>query len=134
MPETNLLYRIENFLDQPKLKKLNLRFDQLDIFSFYQGEFLNLESRKSGHVVIKKTEAHSLMKMRVLDRIIFSCALHFTPGKKGKMQSIPKPLSKGHIELDKDRFVLHYTIESPKKEKQLQFCFVYQKLQEDFVK
>ncbi|WP_435625326.1 hypothetical protein [Flagellimonas sp.] len=132
MPETNLPYRFENFLDQPKLKKLNLHFDQLDIFSFYQGEFLKLNSRKSGRVVITKTAKPGLMNLKVMDQIIFSCALEFTKGKKSKMRNVPEPLGKGHIEMDTDRFVLHYTIESQRKDQQLQFCFVYQKLKQDF--
>lgn len=132
MPKTNLLYRFENFLDQPKLKKLNLRFDQLDIFSFYQGEFVNLKSKKHGHVVIKKTEDHRLLNMKVMDQIIFSCAFHFNYRTKSRMSKVPEPLARGYIEIEEDRFVLHYTLESIKKDKQLQFCFIYQKLQEDF--
>lgn len=132
MPKTNLLYRLENFLDQPKLKKLNLRFDQLDIFSFYQGKFLTVKSRKKGHVIITKTKNPNELRMRVMDQLIFSCALEFTKGKKSKMHNVPEPLGKGHIEMDADRFVLHYTMESQKKDQRLQFCFVYQQFQHDF--
>ena len=126
----NISEVIQDFFETKKRNKLNLRFDQLDIFSFYQGEFLNLESRKSGHVILRKTKDRSLMNMRVLDRITFSCALHFTQGKKSKMHNLPEPLGKGHIAMDANRFVLHYTIESQKKDGQLEFCFVYQKLQD----
>ena len=130
MPKTNLLQRFDHFLDQPDLKRLNLRFDQLDIFSFYQGEFLNLKSKKKGHVIITKTSNPHELRMRVMDHIIFSCGLRYIQGKKSKMQRVPTPLGKGHIQLDADKFVLHYTLESPEKDRQLLFCFIYQKLQE----
>ncbi|WP_435624304.1 hypothetical protein [Flagellimonas sp.] len=126
----NISEVIQDFFETKKRKRLNLHFDQLDIFSFYQGEFLNLKSRKSGRVVITKTANPRLMNMKVMDQIIFSCALEFTRGKKSKMQKVPEPLARGHIEMDADRFVLQYTLESPKKDRQLQFCFVYQKLQD----
>ncbi|MEM6540796.1 MAG: hypothetical protein AAF634_06515 [Bacteroidota bacterium] len=128
----NISELIQDFFETKKRKRLNLRFDQLDIFSFYQGEFLTVKSRKKGHVIITKTKNPHELRMRVMDQLIFSCALEFTKGKKSKMHNVPEPLAQGHIEMDADRFVLHYTMESQKKDQRLQFCLVYQQLQHDF--
>ena len=68
----NISEVFESFFKNKNQKRLNLRFDQLDIFSFYQGEFLNLKSRKKGHVIITKTKNPYELRMRVMDHIIFS--------------------------------------------------------------
>ncbi len=129
MPKTDLLYRIDNFLNKPTPKKLNLHFNQLDIFSFYQGQLLNVEARNHGHLVITKTADPNLMNMKVMDQYIFSFSFQFFNGRKTKMLNLPKPLGQGHIHIKEDRFVLYYTIESPNKDRQVHLCYVYQQLQ-----
>lgn len=128
MPKTHVIYRIQNFLDQPKLTELNLCFDQLDIFSFYQGRFLNVKSRKFGNLVLSKAPK-GMARVEVMDQLIFSFTFHFFNGRKSKMLHLSRPLSDGHLQMDDDRFVLHFTIDSPDKDKQVQLCYVYQQLQ-----
>lgn len=126
----SILREIQNFWESDSHSTLELTFETLEITLFNHGKYVNKVVREEAELILQKFDDPTLLKMDVVDNLVFPFMFTFNAQKAlssqtTQMQKLPKPLGQGSLHIINHSLVLEFIIDSPSEELKLRVRHQY---------
>lgn len=131
MPTLPISTTFTDYLHQTSPAPLQITFATLTIRNHQNGQFLNRVQRPQSCIILQKLPQTGLAEITVLDNLVFSFSFQFhIPGTKEfhniEMLSLPRPLDRGRLFVDKEKLVLSFRIDAPDPSLRVEVTHTYQ--------
>nr|WP_288931475.1 hypothetical protein [uncultured Allomuricauda sp.] len=132
MPNPSIASTFTNHLHQTSIASLQITFATLKIRNQQNGQFLNQMQRQQSRIILQKMPCHNVAEITVVDNMVFRFSFQFRiPNTAAEfhnleMLSLPRPLDRGRLCVDKEKLWLSFRIDAPDPSLCVEVTHVYQ--------